>query len=244
MAPQTGFAPLDWFLALLDSWGYLIVFGFTIFENLFVIGTLTPGETVVIAAAFVSSGGGLSLPLVWVASVIGTVVGSNVSYILGRRAGIEAVRAFTERLAATRLGRILRIDPDSLDEIEAHFEVDGSKTVYFSRFAVGAKNFVPAMAGAVRMPLFWYEFHTVLGALTYTTLMCLIGWFLGENMDRAMQVATSMSWVGLILLIIFLSVLAAARRRLKARREATGHATGDAGDSDPERDTDPEGGGQ
>ena len=59
MMPLTGIPILDWFLNLLDAWGYLIVFGFTVFENLFVIGSLTPGETVVIAASAVASNGQL-----------------------------------------------------------------------------------------------------------------------------------------------------------------------------------------
>jgi membrane protein DedA with SNARE-associated domain len=46
MTIQTGIPVLDWFLAALDSWGYLIVLAFTVFENLFVVGSLTPGETV------------------------------------------------------------------------------------------------------------------------------------------------------------------------------------------------------
>lgn len=227
MTPQTGIAVLDWILGLLDAWGYLIVLFFTIFENLFILGTLTPGETIVIAAAFVASAGGLKLALVWIASVIGTIIGSNMSYLLGRRAGLEAVRRFVERMSQTPIGRLLKIDPTTMDEIEAHFEADGSKTVYFSRFAVGAKNFVPAIAGAVRMPLFWYEFHTVLGALTYTTLMCVIGWFLGKNMRIAMRVATSISWVGLLLLVIFLTLLVVGRRRLKARSEESDRASDD-----------------
>lgn len=225
--PETGIPLVDQFLALLAAWGYLVVFVFTVFENLFVVGSFTPGETVVVAAAFVASLGSLDIRLVWLASVIGTVTGSNVSYWLGRRAGIESVHAFVERLAATRIGRLFRIDASALDDIEEHFATDGSKTVFFSRFAVGAKNFVPAMAGAVRMSVFWYEVHTVLGALTYTTLMCLIGWFLGSNMDRALQVAASIGWVGLALLLVMLSALVLARRRIKARRAAREHAAHD-----------------
>jgi membrane protein DedA with SNARE-associated domain len=216
--PQTGFPPLDWFLQALDTWGYAIVFGFTIFENLFVIGSFTPGETVVVAAAFVTTLDSLSLPLVWISSLVGTMIGSNVSYLLGRRAGLEAVRAFVQRVAATRIGRILRIDPAGLDEVEEHFELDGSRTVFFSRFAVGAKNFVPAVAGAVRMPVFWFEFHTMFSAMVYTSLMCLVGWFLGENFDHAMRVVTGFSWFGLLVLLTFLTLAWMGKLKLKSRR--------------------------
>ncbi len=216
--PQTGIAIVDWFLAALATWGYLIVFGFTVFENLFVLGSLTPGETVVIAAALVASKGQLAIMGVWIASVIGTVVGSNVSYWLGRRAGLGAVASFTERIAATRVGRLFRIDPSGVDEVHDHFHTQGAKTVFIARFAIGAKNFVPAVAGATKMPVFWFELYTLIGAVVYTSLMCTIGWFLGENIDVALRVASGIGWVGLAVLAFFIGGVLVARRRITARR--------------------------
>lgn len=220
MLPETGIAILDWILSFMDAWGYPIVIFFTIFENIFIVGTLTPGETIVIAAAFVSTHGNLTLPVVWVCSLVGTLVGSNITYWAGRRLGLEAFRATVERIAETRIGRLLKVDPGTIDEIQAHFDADGSKTVFFSRFAVGAKNMVPAMAGAVRMPVFWFEFHTVFSAVIYTSLMCAIGWFLGENMEYALRVSQGMSWFGLVVLLSVGGVLWYTRRRAALRREA------------------------
>lgn len=222
MVPQIGVPAVDWFLNLLDAWGYLIVLGFTILENLFIIGSFTPGETFVIAAAFVSNSGSLSLPLVWVSSFIGTMIGSNATYLLGRRAGLPRVHRLVERLAATRIGRLLKIDPAVLNEVEEHFATDGSKAVFFSRFAVGAKNFVPAVAGAVRMPVFWFEFHTIFSAIVYGSLMCFIGWLLGENIELALRVAGSIGWVGLFVMLAVGTFLVVGRRRYKARKAALG----------------------
>jgi membrane-associated protein len=221
MTIQTGIPIVDWFLAALDSWGYLIVLGFTVFENLFVVGSFTPGETVVIAGALVASRGNLHISLVWVASFFGTIIGSNISYWLGRRAGLQAVASLAERVAATRIGRILRIDPTGVDDIRTHFHTQGSKTVLLSRFAVGAKNFVPAVAGATNMPVFWYELYTVIGAMLYTSLMCAIGWFLGANLDVALRVAGGIGYVGLLVLLLFIAGLVVARNRLRARKSAS-----------------------
>lgn len=214
--PQTGIAALDWFLSALDAWGYLIVFGFTVLENLFIVGSLTPGETVVIAGAFVASRGGLAIAWVWVASLLGTITGANLSYVLGRRAGLPRIRAFTERFAATRIGRLLRIDAAGIDEVQTHFDEHGSKFVLISRFAVAAKNFVPALAGATGLNLFWFEFYVVVGGTIYTSLMCLIGWFLGSNLDRAVQVAGTIGWFGLAILALFVVVLYFMRNRLRS----------------------------
>ncbi|HSK46571.1 MAG TPA: DedA family protein [Coriobacteriia bacterium] len=231
MMPSTGFPAIDWFLALLDTWGYLIVLGFTVFENLFVIGSLTPGETVVIAASAVAANGQLQVIGVWVASFVGTILGSNISYWLGRSAGLEAVQAFAERMAATRVGRLMRVDASALGDVQQHFHTQGAKTVLISRFAIGAKNFVPAMAGATRMPVFWFELYTAIGAAMYTSIMCLIGWFLGENLDRALGVASGIGYAGLGILLIFLGLLWYGRRRYRSRRGRGegGHGHDEAG---------------
>lgn len=215
---STGVPIIDWFLALLAGWGYLIVFGFTIFENLFVVGSFTPGETVVIAAAAVASNEQLRLSLVWIASVLGTMLGSNTSYWLGRRAGMESVRAVVDRVAASRAGRLLRVDASGLDDVQEHFHTHGSKTVLVSRFAVGAKNFVPAIAGATRMPVFWFEAYTLVGAIVYTSLMCAIGWFLGFNLERAVKFASGVGYVGLFVFVVMLAAIVVAGRQVKRRR--------------------------
>jgi membrane protein DedA with SNARE-associated domain len=233
IAPQTGIPVIDWFLAALDAWGYLIVFGFTVLENLFVVGSLTPGETIVIAAALVASRGGLYIAGVWAASFIGTVTGANISYQLGKRAGLEGVRAFVERLAGTWVGKVFRIDASGLDEIQKHFDDHGSKTVLISRFAIGAKNFVPAMAGASNMKIFWFEFYTAVGAIIYTTAMCLIGWFLGTNIDLALRVASGIGYAGLAVLALFMVVLWVAQNRIRSiARRHDDPEPDDSGDGD------------
>ena len=218
MTLQTGVPIVDWFLALLDAWGYLIVFGFTVFENLFVLGSFTPGETVVIAASAVAANGQLQLIGVAVASLVGTVTGSNISYLLGRRAGLTTVEATADRIAASRLGRILRIEASAFEEVETHFHTHGAKTVLISRFAVGAKNFVPAIAGATKMPVFWFELYTMLGAIIYTTLMCAIGWFLGANLEQALRIASGVTYVGLAVFVSFIALLVFGGRRLRKRK--------------------------
>lgn len=217
---STGVPIIDWFLALLSGWGYLIVFGFTVFENLFVVGSFTPGETVVIAAAAVASNEQLRLSLVWISSVLGTMLGSNTSYWLGRRAGMDSVRGLVERIAESRLGRILRIDVAGMDDVYDHFHTHGSKTVLVSRFAVGAKNFVPAIAGATHMPVFWFQLYTLLGAVIYTSLMCAIGWFLGSNLDRALRFASGVGYAGLLIFLIMLAAIVVAGRQVRRRRAA------------------------
>lgn len=206
--PVTGFGPLDWFLALLDTWGHLIVAGFTISENLFVIGSFTPGETVVMAAGFVSEMGGLNPWLVGVSSMVGTMIGSNLSYWFGRHGGRNALLKWGGRF----------FDEERVIAAEEYFDTHGNKTVLVSRFAAGFKNFVPVIAGASRMRLWIFELYTFAGALIYTTLMVMLGRIFADNFDRALAVARNLTWFGLFVLLAMLAVIFWGRRRYIARR--------------------------
>ena len=208
MPPQTGFAPLDWFLSLLDAWGYLIVAGFTVSENLFVLGSFTPGETVVMAAGFVSKAGGLNPWLVGVSSLVGTLIGSNASYWFGRHGGRDALLKWGGRF----------VDEERIIAAEEYFEMHGNKTVLISRFAAGFKNFVPVVAGASRMRLWIFEVYTLIGAVAYTTLMVMLGRIFAENFDRALAVARNITWFGFILLLAMIGFIIWGRRRLIERK--------------------------
>jgi membrane-associated protein len=208
MAPQTGFAPLDWFLAALDTWGHLIVILFTISENLFVLGSFTPGETVVMAAGFVSEGGGLNPWLVGVSSLVGTMTGSNLSYWFGRRGGRDGLLRWGGRF----------FDEERITAAENYFELHGNKTVLVSRFAAGFKNFVPVIAGASRMRVWIFELYTFIGALLYTTLMVMLGRIFADNFDKALAIARNLTWVGLFVLVAMLAFLFWGRRAFIARR--------------------------
>lgn len=209
--PVTGIAIVDWFLALLGTWGYLIVFGFTISENVFILGSFTPGETVVMAAAFVASRGDLNLAGVWIASVIGTMVGTNLSYMLGRKGGRSAITYWGDRFHIS----LMRIEA-----AEEYFYKHGSKTVFLARFAAGVKNFVPMIAGASHMGLFWFELFSLLGAFAYTTLMVAIGYFLGSNFDLALKIASQIGIVGTLLFVALIVLALVGRRRYINARDA------------------------
>ncbi|MHB1017311.1 MAG: DedA family protein [Coriobacteriia bacterium] len=225
--PTTGFAPLDWFLSLLDAWGYLIVTGFTISENLFVLGSFTPGETVVMAAGFVSEMGGLNPWFVGIASLVGTMTGSNLSYWFGRHGGRNALLKWGGKF----------FDEERIVAAEEYFELHGNKTVLVSRFAAGFKNFVPVIAGASRMRLWIFELYTFLGALIYTTLMVMLGRIFADNFDRALAVARNLTWFGLFLLLAMFAAIFWGRRTYIARKvEVLADLADELDDDAPEDD--------
>lgn len=207
--PITGIPLVDFLLGILGSYGYLITFAATVLENIFVVGSVTPGETVVMAAGFVASTKEITVAGVWFASFFGTVIGSNISYTLGRVGGRQALERYGERFF---------ISQKRIDAAEEYFAQHGSKTVLLARFAAGVKNFVPMIAGVSRMngPLF--ELYTVIGAAVYTTAMVLLGYYFGENFGALLKWVRRAGLVGLVLLVAVIVAVVWGRLRYRRRR--------------------------
>ncbi len=68
------------------------------------------------------------------------------------------------------------------------------------------------------MHLGWFEGYTVLGAMLYTSIMCVIGYFLGENFDLAIKIATRLGYVGTALFVLLFAFLLFGGRELSRKR--------------------------
>lgn len=215
-----GIPLLDSILLLMDAWGYLITFVGTVLENIAFVGAVTPGDVIVITAAFVASKGELSIFLVGVMSVLGTVVGNNLTFFFFRSRGREAFLAFARRVEATRIGRWLKISDESLIGAERYFEIHGAKTVFMARFATGIKGYVIAIAGTCRMSLFWFQLYTVISGIVYAILMCAIGWFVGENIESALKIVANVGYAGLTVFALFVFFVVFGGRVAFSRRRA------------------------
>ncbi len=220
MTPQTGVPALDWFLAALNDYGYLLVFLFAISENLFIIGSVTPGETIVMAAGFVTVKGSLDPTIVVLCAVAGALIGANLSYAFGRRGGRAALLRWGGRF----------FDEERILAAEEYFERHGNKTLVISRFAAVFKNFVPVIAGVSKMRIWVFETWMVVGATVYTILMLVLGIVFAENFDKALKIARNLTWAGMILLVAMVAFLLWGRSKYLRRKVGVLADTAEADD--------------
>jgi membrane-associated protein len=202
---------LSWALSALSTYGYAIVFLATALENLFVIGTFTPGDVITAAAAFTATtpqGHALSPWLLLVAATLGSFIGTNMSYFIGRRGGRELIE---------RVGPRFGVDLTAIKAGEEYFERHGSQTILFARFVVVLKNLMPALAGASRMNLFWFEVYSLIGSFAYGTVLVAVGWFLGANFKAGLKYFGAFSWL-LFAVVIAVGVTLYAGKRRHDRR--------------------------
>ncbi|MGV8083322.1 MAG: DedA family protein [Coriobacteriia bacterium] len=199
---------LDWILAGLGAYGYVIVLVCAIIENVFILGGFLPGDLIVAAAAFTSTtpqGEHLSPLVLFGLAILGAFIGANISFLFGMRAG----RAFIERVAA-RFG-----GGDVMDASEAYFKRHGPASLVFARFVAVVKSTAPTLAGIHRMKLLVFEAYTLAGATIYVAALVGIGLFLGRNFDAGIKYLGGFSWV----VFALFGCLVIVGWRIKKRRD-------------------------
>jgi membrane protein DedA with SNARE-associated domain len=187
---------LDWAMSALGTWGYLIVFLATVLENVFIVGSFTPGDVLTAAAAFTAAtqqGHGLNPFVLFGLATLGTFVGTNISYFIGWRGGRELIE---------RIGPRFGIKVEAIEASEEYFYRHGSQTIIVARFVAVMKNLAPALAGASRMNVFWFEVYTMVGSMGYAGLLVGIGWFLGANFRQGLAYLGAFSWLVFALVVV------------------------------------------
>lgn len=131
-----------------------------------------PSELVMPFAGFAAAQGKLSFPFVVVASSIGSLIGSLISYCMGYFGGNRFVVHF---------GKYLFLDVADLKKTEDWFNKKGEKTIFISRFVPVVRHFISIPAGIGKMNLGKFSLYTVLGATPWNLFLAYLGYVLGEN---------------------------------------------------------------
>jgi membrane-associated protein len=204
-------AMIEWALAGLAAYGYPIVFFAMTLESIFVLGSFTPGDLITAAAAVAAATNPLAKLSPWwlvATAASGSVIGANISYIIGYRGGRDLIE---------RVGPRFGMDIKTIEAAEEFFGRRGSETIFLARFVAVMKNVAPVLAGASRMNLFWFELYTLLSALVYAGVMVGVGWFLGDNFRVGLKFFGAFSWLLLVAVIAGVITITVAKRRRDKR---------------------------
>jgi undecaprenyl-diphosphatase len=158
-------------LALLSvprNLGYLALAGLVGMEA---SGVPVPGETALITASVLASGGHLAIGPVIAIAAGAAIVGDNVGYLLGARFGRRLLtrpgRTYEHRLAALRRG-------------DALFERHGAKAVFFGRWITGLRTWAAWLAGMSAMRWRSFLVWNALGGIGWAVSFGLLGYFGGH----------------------------------------------------------------
>jgi membrane protein DedA with SNARE-associated domain len=193
---------------LISQYGYLAVFVLMLAESACIP---VPSEVIMMfggaLAAGAVPGAHPSLFGVFVAGVLGNVVGSYISWAVGKYAGQAAIG---------RWGRRVGIREHEIDKATVWFERHGTLAVLVGRVIPVIRTFISLPAGFAEMPAGVFGLYTTLGAIPWTAALAILGYALGANWEHVANDFHGPTYAIAGILVIAVVVIIVRRRRAKA----------------------------
>jgi len=152
---------MDIILSLIQSYGYVFVFLFTLLE----------GETVVALAGFAAYQGYLNIWTVIFVAIIGAVIGDQVSFYFGRYRGKKFLTDHPNLQVKAQRFHVL---------IERHQNL----IIIASRFMYGFRIIIPIVLGTSKVRGVRFLLLNILGAIIWAILFAFLGYIFGNILER------------------------------------------------------------
>jgi membrane protein DedA with SNARE-associated domain len=186
--------------------GYAAVFALMVLESACIP---IPSEITMPVAGLLASQGSLSLPLVIADGVLANLVGSLISYAVGRSGG---------RALLLRYGRYVLIKPHDVERADDWFARHGPSAVFFSRVLPVIRTFISLPAGVAKMDIRKFSVLTVLGCLPWVTVLAVAGYYLGANWEKVLTYTRPLEYVVLAAAVVVVALWLFRRIRAGAAR--------------------------
>ncbi len=163
--------------SLIKTVGYIGVAGIVFAESGLLIGFFLPGDSLLFTAGFLASQGFLDIHLLVLLCVLAAIIGDNVGYAFGHRAG--------KRLFKKKDSRFFK--QEYLMRAEEFYKTHGAKTVVIARFTPIVRTFAPIVAGATNMDRQRFVRYNIIGGILWGAGITYLGYGLGSkipNIDK------------------------------------------------------------
>lgn len=190
---------------LIQSIGYLGVWGIVFAESGLLIGFFLPGDSLLFTAGFLASQNLLNVWLLIAGAAICAIAGDSVGYVTGHRFGRRLFRREDSRF----------FHRNHLLKAQAFYERYGGKAIILARFMPIIRTFAPITAGIGKMHYPTFFRYNMIGGISWTVGLTLLGYFLGSmipNVDRY--------FLPIVLAIIVLSILPSAFHLWKEKQRS------------------------
>ncbi len=161
--------------AFIDKTGYASVFMLMTMESMVLP---VPSEAVMPFAGFLVAETKFTFALVIAFSTAGSIIGSLISYWIGRYGG---------RPFILRFGRYFLLDHDDLAATERFFGKYGEATIFICRFIPVIRHLISIPAGTGKMNLLKFSIYTVFGAGLWNAFLSVCGFYLRKNWETVMH---------------------------------------------------------
>jgi membrane protein DedA with SNARE-associated domain len=176
-------------ITVISTLGYAGVFALMAAESMIIP---IPAELVMPFAGFLVAQAKFKMVYVFLASSLGSITGSLISYWMGRKGGNRLVIHF---------GKYLLLDLADLKKTEAYFERKGEGTIFIGRLIPVVRHLISIPAGIGKMDLKKFTLYTFAGATLWNMFLAWLGYVLGQNWNRIRHYTEPVSYAVVALLV-------------------------------------------
>ncbi|MDT7920286.1 MAG: DedA family protein [Meiothermus sp.] len=157
--------------AYVQAVGYLGIFATVLVETGFLVGFFLPGDSLLIAVGLLAAAKQLHLPWALLALFLGSVLGNNLGYYLGRQVGLALLNK-------------AKVRPEDLERTRRFMARFGPLSILIGPYVPVFRAVVPFMCGTVKMP--WSRFFvlSLLGSLLWTQGLTLAAYYVGSKIPH------------------------------------------------------------
>ena len=189
---------------------FLLVIAAIVFaESGLLVGFFLPGDSLLFSAGLVA---GLyarpNIALLVVCAMAAAIVGDQVGYVIGNRAGPKIFRREESRF----------FKKEFVDRTSAFFARHGGRAVVLARFVPIVRTFTPVMAGVGNMRYRSFVVYNVVGGALWSTTATLLGWGLGKRFPKLEDYLTPIA-IGIVAISVIPVLLEVRRQRTGATEE-------------------------
>ena len=175
---------------LIFDWGYLGIFLLMVVESSFIP---FPSEIVLVPAGYLASQEKMSVTLIMISAIGGSLVGAFINYYLALTLG---------RKILLKYGKYFFIKESALVKMENYFATHGHISTFSGRLIPGIRQLISIPAGLAKMNLAQFSLFTALGAGIWALILTLLGYFIGANEELLSTYLKEITISVVILLII------------------------------------------
>ena len=189
---------------LIFEWGYVGIFLLMSIESSFIP---FPSEIVLIPAGYLASKGEMSIAMIMVSALGGSMVGAYINYYLALILGRKILRKY---------GKYFFINENAIEKMDGYFAKHGHISTFIGRLIPGIRQLISIPAGLSRMNLAVFSTYTALGAAIWAFILVMLGYIIGENQELIDRYLKQITIIVLITLVLLASWYAYIQKRRKS----------------------------
>ena len=161
----------QWLVDTIGRMGYTGIVSLMFLESSFFP---FPSEVVMPPAGYLAWKGEMSLPLVLISGIAGSLLGALFNYWLAVKLG---------RPFLLKYGKYFFVSQESINKADDFFSKHGHVSTLVGRLLPVIRQYISLPAGIARMPMKTFMLFTTIGAGAWVVVLTFAGYILGEHQN-------------------------------------------------------------